>query len=109
MVISSFQMEIILISSSKSQYERIFKKWGFRKYLTEKEWAAIGYKLEKRNRENKGSQVSWRGVQIPPQKVQRETKRHTKRFAKRFAPLASSISQGISCLLSVSMKRLWLT
>ena len=83
----------------------MFKKWGFRKYLTEEEWAAIGYKIEKRNRDNKESQVSWRGVQIPPQKVLRETKR----YAKRYTPLASSISQGILCLLSVSMKRLWLT
>jgi len=66
----------LLTSSSKSKYERIFKKWDFKKYRTKEDWVAIGYKVQKRKRENKESEVWCDENQIAAKRVQKETQRY---------------------------------
>ncbi|KAI9671342.1 MAG: Ankyrin-2 [Alyxoria varia] len=63
--------------ASKSQYERHFKKWGFRKNLKSSEWKAIHHKIDKRKREGKDSDLYVDGTMIKKQKVRKETSRNT--------------------------------
>jgi hypothetical protein len=76
----------LLTSSSKSQYERIFKKWGFKKYQTKEGWVAIGHEVQKREREKKESEVWWNENLIAAKRVRKET--------QRYASLISRIPHG---------------
>jgi hypothetical protein len=57
--------------TSKSQYEKYFKRWGFRKNLTKEEWTPIRQKVLARKRAGKESDVYLEGVLMPAKKVKR--------------------------------------
>jgi hypothetical protein len=57
--------------TSKSQYEKYFKRWKFRKSLTKEEWTPIRHKVLARKREGKESDVYLEGVLMPAKKVKR--------------------------------------
>ena len=61
---------------SKSQYYLQFKKWNLRKNLNENEWRFIHYRLEKRKRQGKESEVSFNNTLVPVKKVKKEISRH---------------------------------
>jgi hypothetical protein len=61
---------------SKGQYERQFKKWGFRKNFTALEWKNVHRRVEKRTTEQgKKSVISHAGRLISAKKVLK-AKRH---------------------------------
>jgi hypothetical protein len=57
--------------TSKSQYEKYFKRWKFRKNLTKEEWTPVRQKVLARKREGKESDVYLEGVLMPAKKVKR--------------------------------------
>jgi hypothetical protein len=63
---------------SKAQYERQFKKWGFRKYIEYSDtiYRFIGYRVEKRIRHSKKSKVYLGGDKISDSKIRKEISRH---------------------------------
>lgn len=63
--------------SSKSKYERRFKKWNMRKNLTREEWITVGRKVKKRKLHGKESEVYVDGALIPKRKVRKETMRNS--------------------------------
>jgi hypothetical protein len=73
---------------SKSQYERQFKKWHFRKNLKNAEWNAVNVHLSKRKRDGKESDLYVDGILVPRKKVQKETSRNC------FVSLAKQHVQG---------------
>jgi hypothetical protein len=62
--------------TSKSEYEKYFKLWGFRKYLTKEEWTSIRHKVLGRKREGKECEVYLGGVLMPAKKVKRGIARY---------------------------------
>lgn len=53
--------------NSAGQYERQFKKWGFRKNLTGEEWTTVSRRIDKRKRDGKETELRsgkrhWRGM-----------------------------------------------
>jgi hypothetical protein len=56
---------------SKSQYEKYFKRWKFRKNLTKEEWTPVRHKVLARKREGKESDIYLEGVLMPAKKVKR--------------------------------------
>ena len=65
-----------LTANSKSQYERAFKVWNFRKNLTKEQWAVVSHKLNKRKRDEKDSEVLVDGILLEEKKLRKETKRY---------------------------------
>ena len=61
---------------SKAQYERRFRKWGFRKNLKRNEWQLIGTKIERRKQAGLESQVYVFGEALSDDKVQKEISRY---------------------------------
>jgi hypothetical protein len=61
---------------SKTQYERQFKKWGFRKKLNSPDWKIVHHWLEQRKRAGKKSDVYIDGVLTPKLKIHKEISRH---------------------------------
>ncbi|KAH7095457.1 ankyrin repeat-containing domain protein [Paraphoma chrysanthemicola] len=57
--------------TTKSQYEKYFKRWKFRKSLSKKEWTPVRHKILARKREGKESDVYLEGVLMPAKKVKR--------------------------------------
>ncbi|KAH8700390.1 fungal-specific transcription factor domain-containing protein [Talaromyces proteolyticus] len=68
--------EIHNFSSSKAMYERQLKKWGFHKNLKGNDWKIIQYKIEKRKRDGKRTDVYIRNTLVPEKKVKKEISRH---------------------------------
>ncbi|GAB7322314.1 hypothetical protein MBLNU13_g03290t1 [Cladosporium sp. NU13] len=66
---------------SKSQYERQFKKWGFRKNNTSEDWKTIHGKIQKRQNQGKKSAVYKSGKHVQVEKLNKE-KRHNFRKAE---------------------------
>ena len=62
---------------SKSQYERHFKKWKFRKNLKSEEWKAVHHHVSKRKRNDKESDVYIDDILVPREKVRKETSRNS--------------------------------
>ncbi|KAM0709695.1 hypothetical protein Q7P35_003735 [Cladosporium inversicolor] len=60
---------------SKGQYERQFKKWGFRKNSTSDDWKVIHGKIQKRQTQGKKSAVYKSGKHLQVEKLNKE-KRH---------------------------------
>ncbi|KAH7371173.1 ankyrin repeat-containing domain protein [Pyrenochaeta sp. MPI-SDFR-AT-0127] len=58
-------------NTTKSQYEKYFKRWKFRKSLTKEEWTPVRHKVNARKREGKESDVYLEGVLMPAKKVKR--------------------------------------
>ena len=65
-----------LTTRSKGQYERHFTKWSFRKNTNDKHWKIVSYKLAKRKRDGKDSNVYYHNQLLPPKKVCNEVSRH---------------------------------
>jgi selenocysteine-specific translation elongation factor len=61
---------------SKSQYERHFKKWEFRKNLKNQEWRDVHVHLSKRKRDGKESDLYVDGILVPSKEIQKETSRN---------------------------------
>ncbi|KAF4234681.1 hypothetical protein CNMCM8980_003802 [Aspergillus fumigatiaffinis] len=62
---------------SAPQYTRQFKKWGFKKNLTDEDWKFVARRREKRKRDGKDAgDVRVHGNLIPEPKVRKETARH---------------------------------
>ncbi|GIJ82160.1 hypothetical protein Asppvi_000665 [Aspergillus pseudoviridinutans] len=62
---------------SAPQYTRQFKKWGFKKNLTDEDWKFVAHRREKRKRDGKDpGYVRVHGNLIPEPKVRKETARH---------------------------------
>ena len=60
----------------------MLKKWNFKKYQTEEDWALIGYKVQKRKRERKESEVWWNGDHIPAKTLRKELNRYASSTSK---------------------------
>jgi hypothetical protein len=61
---------------SPAQYERHLKKWNFRKNLKNQEWIFVHYRVAKREKAGKLSNVYFNRRLIPKEKVRKETMRH---------------------------------
>ncbi|OMP83543.1 hypothetical protein BK809_0004924 [Diplodia seriata] len=62
--------------ASAGQYERQFKKWGFRKNLTPSEWQRVSRCTNKRKRDGKETDLKIDGIQVPPKKVNKAISRY---------------------------------
>ncbi|KAH7047454.1 ankyrin repeat-containing domain protein [Macrophomina phaseolina] len=58
------------------QYERQFKKWGFRKNLPLDTWQFVARRIEKRKREGKDTEFRIDGIRIPQKKLVKATSRY---------------------------------
>ncbi|KAH7379606.1 ankyrin repeat-containing domain protein [Pyrenochaeta sp. MPI-SDFR-AT-0127] len=63
-------------SRTKSQYERMFKRWGVSKNISKHEWEYIVHKLQQREAQGKPSIVRVRGVVHPQSKIQKQRKKY---------------------------------
>ncbi|KAJ5855761.1 uncharacterized protein N7529_009705 [Penicillium soppii] len=78
------------------QYSRQFKKWGFKKNLTEKEWIFVASRGEKRKRDGKDfGPVRMHGHLIPEAKVRKEISRHVTLSSQYFGDLDPKTPDGI--------------
>ncbi|KAL1635207.1 hypothetical protein SLS58_010377 [Diplodia intermedia] len=62
--------------ASAGQYERQFKKWGFRKNLTPSEWQLVSRRIDKRKRDGKETDLKIHGIRVPPKKVDKAISRY---------------------------------
>jgi hypothetical protein len=80
-----FSNDMRLSFSSKAQYEKYFKQWGFRKKRTKKDWEIMSQKLETRKRKGRESDVYLEGELMPMKKLQKEISRQGyMTFAEQF-------------------------
>ncbi|CAG8953347.1 hypothetical protein HYFRA_00003558 [Hymenoscyphus fraxineus] len=63
-------------NASKTQYETQFRRWGWRKNLTQSEWEYLGKHITKRKKSGKASEVIFNGHVVPSKKVNKEISRH---------------------------------
>lgn len=73
---------ILLISSSKSAYERQLRAWGCHKNLTDVMWKFIRLRLQEREAEGKKSDVYFYGNLVDGTKVQNRIARVYTTFAE---------------------------
>jgi hypothetical protein len=66
----------ILTVFRKSQYETMFRKWGFRKNMKKEDWQAIS-KLYNEQREA-NAKVIYKGKEISQQKLKKELRRYSR-------------------------------
>ncbi|KAF8856063.1 ankyrin, partial [Acephala macrosclerotiorum] len=69
--------------ATESQYEHIFREWGFAKNLKGSDWIAIGHHTSKRKREGKENEVLYKDVVFPPKKVRKEILRNQRASSPR--------------------------
>lgn len=81
--------------NSKSQYEKKFTEWGFRTYLSRREWIYIGQCLKKRKAEGKESDIYFNGKRIDAKKVKRETSRYQPTTIERFSARGRELIKAI--------------
>lgn len=62
--------------NSAGQYERQFKKWGFRKNLTGEEWTTVSRRIDRRKRDGKETELRISGVCVPVKKRQKALARY---------------------------------
>lgn len=60
----------------KSQYERQFQKWGWRRNLSREEWILIGQEIEYRRQRGKRSLVYVDGEEIDSKRVKKGVGQH---------------------------------
>ncbi|OCK89480.1 uncharacterized protein K441DRAFT_278185 [Cenococcum geophilum 1.58] len=63
--------------ATKTQYERHFRKWGFRKNVNPSVWKFINHRQSKRKRAGKESDVYIDGVLVPKDKIRKEIGRNS--------------------------------
>ena len=73
---------------SKAQFEHRFDKWGFRKNLSKDEWGVVTYKIGKRKREHKDSEILLNELPMKTAKLEKAM--------SRYGPTSAMIFQGIS-------------
>ncbi|KAL1622613.1 hypothetical protein SLS56_008660 [Neofusicoccum ribis] len=89
------------LSATKAQYEAQFKKWNFRKNVlkgqAERQWKTVKWKVEKRKRDGKDSNVYVDGVLPPNKKVKKEMARYNLTTIERldFGKLSPVIPYGV--------------
>jgi hypothetical protein len=66
---------ICLHYHSKGQYERQFKKWGFRKYSKAERWAVVSRKIAWRQTQGKRTVVRKDGEEVSQERLNKE-RRH---------------------------------
>lgn len=64
------------LTSSKSQYTRMFKKWGIRRYSNVRDWRKIDRCIRKRRSKGKASNVILYGHPISQDKLEKEIARN---------------------------------
>jgi hypothetical protein len=64
-----------LTASRKGQYEKRFKDWSFQKKRTKEDWQVIGWKVDKRKRAGKESNVYVGGTLMPAKRLRKEISR----------------------------------
>jgi hypothetical protein len=82
-------LDIDLLLCSRSQYERQFKKWDFRKNMRQPErlWKAVGHRIEKRKKAGKNSDVYINGSRILASVIRKEILRYDHQTAmERYGP-----------------------
>lgn len=62
---------------SKSQYERIFQRWGFRKNRTKDEWKAIASHVQLAQESGAQIEVYVDDTLIPDTKIRKQTQRYS--------------------------------
>ena len=65
----------ILTVLRKSQYELMFRKWGFRKNMKKKDWQAIGRIYNERHDDD--TKVIYKGKEISRRKLKKELRRYS--------------------------------
>ncbi|KAF7136681.1 hypothetical protein CNMCM5793_005959 [Aspergillus hiratsukae] len=69
------------------QYTRQFKRWGFKKNLTDEDWKFVAHRREKQKRDGKDpGDVRVHGTLIPEPKVRKETARHVSLLSQSCFP-----------------------
>ncbi|KAF2145338.1 uncharacterized protein K452DRAFT_294994 [Aplosporella prunicola CBS 121167] len=86
--------------ASEKQYERQFKRWGFRKNLKAEEWKFVSRRLEKRKREGKETDLKIDGILVPRKKLQKEIDRNFETALERYDPRKNSFASGIIAALT---------
>lgn len=61
---------------TKAQYERAFKKWGWKKYKKKDDWHFIAARIKSREKRGRRSEVTIQGDVIPDCKVKKEVSRY---------------------------------
>lgn len=72
----SLSQQPLIITSRKAQYERHFKRWGFRKNKKKEIWDAVTHTVTKRKRDSKESEVWVGDERIPAKKLRKELSRY---------------------------------
>jgi hypothetical protein len=62
--------------SRKAQYERRFKAWGFQKNKKKDDWELVAFKVKKRKKEGKLSEVTMDGKPVPAKRLRKELSRY---------------------------------
>lgn len=86
---------------SAGQYERQFKKWGFRKNLAPNEWQFVSRRIEKRKREGKDTDLRIDGVAIPEKKLRKAITRYGQ--GSTLEKLTYELKQGMAVVLGASL------
>jgi hypothetical protein len=68
--------QLLIITSRKAQYERRFKKWGFQKNRKKDIWEVVAFKVRKRKRSDKESEVWIGDERVPAKKLMKEVSRY---------------------------------
>ena len=79
----------ILTVLRKSQYELMFRKWGFRKNMKKKDWQAIGKMYNKR--QDADTKVIYNGKEICPRKLKKELRRYSHNSVVEYPSQAISL------------------
>lgn len=61
---------------TKAQYERVFKKWGWKKHSKKDDWRFIAAQIKQREKQGRRSEVTIRGDVIPDWKIKKEVSRY---------------------------------
>lgn len=77
-------ISLVDFADSKAQYERQFKKWGFRKNQKGPKWKDAHRRIAKRKRDGKDSIVYIDGVLIPRKRIQKEERHNFPTIQERY-------------------------
>jgi len=77
---------------SKGQYERQFKKWGFRKYSKAERWAVVSRKVAWRQTQGKRTVVRKDGEEVSQERLNKERRHASAMDLVRFGMLLSRSS-----------------
>ncbi|KAF2726864.1 hypothetical protein EJ04DRAFT_570892 [Polyplosphaeria fusca] len=95
--------------ATKAQYEKHFKKWGFRKNKRRDDWEATAAKVAKRKRDGKESELWIGDERVPVKKLRKEISRYgydaafptssSSKYTRRNLRVHSSISSGYGFIM----------